>query len=86
MAETGILLDIGAFCFQLQNLESNVVWKVRKLKYSKNTDIVKLGIIRKKFVTMRLVRHWNRLHSEVVDAPSQEVFRAMLDKALSCLV
>ncbi|KFM13747.1 hypothetical protein AS27_14193, partial [Aptenodytes forsteri] len=42
--------------------------------------------IRKKFFTMRVVRHWNRLPSEVVDAPSLEVFKARLDRALSNLV
>ncbi|KFW60932.1 hypothetical protein AS28_11578, partial [Pygoscelis adeliae] len=42
--------------------------------------------IRKKFFTMRVVRHWNRLPREVVDAPSLEVFRARLDGALSNLV
>jgi len=26
--------------------------------------------IRKKFFTVRVVRHWHRLHREVVDAPS----------------
>ncbi|KFM07504.1 hypothetical protein AS27_14706, partial [Aptenodytes forsteri] len=40
--------------------------------------------IRKKFLTM--VRHWNRLPREVVDAPSLEVFKARLDGALSNLV
>ncbi|KFW73574.1 hypothetical protein AS28_12119, partial [Pygoscelis adeliae] len=41
---------------------------------------------RKKFFTMRVVRHWNRLPREVVDAPSLEVFKARLDGALSNLV
>jgi len=42
--------------------------------------------IRKKFFTMRVVKHWNRLPREVVDAPSLEVFKARLDGALSNLV
>ena len=35
---------------------------------------------------MRVVRHWNRLSGELVDAPSLEVFKARLDGALSNLV
>ncbi|KFW71265.1 hypothetical protein AS28_04657, partial [Pygoscelis adeliae] len=42
--------------------------------------------IRKKFFTVRVVRHWNRLSGEVVDAPSLEVFKARLDGALSHLI
>ncbi|KFQ96839.1 hypothetical protein Y956_11956, partial [Nipponia nippon] len=42
--------------------------------------------IRKKFFTMRVVWHWDRLPREVVDAPSLEVFKARLDGALSNLV
>ncbi|KFR17682.1 hypothetical protein N306_00634, partial [Opisthocomus hoazin] len=42
--------------------------------------------IRKKFFTMRFVRHWNRLPREAVDAPSLEVFGAGLDGALRNLV
>ncbi|KFR11894.1 hypothetical protein N306_12164, partial [Opisthocomus hoazin] len=42
--------------------------------------------IRKKFFTMRVVKHWNRLPREAVDAPSLEVFKARLDGALSNLV
>ena len=41
-------------------------------------DIFRLDI-RKKFLTMRLVRHWNRLPNEVVDVPSLEAFKARLD-------
>ena len=39
--------------------------------------------IRKKFFTMRVVRHWNRLPSKVVDAPSLEAFKASLNRTLS---
>ncbi|KFR00755.1 hypothetical protein N306_00331, partial [Opisthocomus hoazin] len=45
----------------------------------------RLGI-RKKFFTMRAVKHWNRLPREAVAAPSLEVFKARLDGALSSLV
>jgi len=39
--------------------------------------------IRKKFFTMRVVKHRNRLPRQVVDAPSLELFKARLDGALS---
>ncbi|KFZ54255.1 hypothetical protein N338_10299, partial [Podiceps cristatus] len=42
--------------------------------------------IRKKFFTMRVVKHWNGLPREVVDAPSLETFKTRLDGALSNLV
>jgi len=42
--------------------------------------------IRKKFFTKRVVRHWNSLPREVMDAPSLAMFKARLDGALSNLV
>ena len=33
-----------------------------------------------------MVKHWNRLPKEVVDAPSLEAFKARLDVALGSLV
>jgi len=41
--------------------------------------------IKKKFFTMSVVKHWNRLPREVVDAPSLETFKVRLDGALSKL-
>ena len=42
--------------------------------------------IRRKFFTQRVVRHWNRLPKEAVDAPSLQAFKARLDVALGSLV
>ncbi|KAK4826680.1 hypothetical protein QYF61_010689 [Mycteria americana] len=42
--------------------------------------------IRKKFITMRVVRHWKRLPRGVVNAPSLEVFKVRLDRALGNLI
>ncbi|GAB0208964.1 hypothetical protein GRJ2_003362100 [Grus japonensis] len=42
--------------------------------------------VRKKFFPVRVVRQWNRLPREVVEAPSLEVFKARLDEALGNVV
>ena len=42
--------------------------------------------IRKRFFTVRVVRHWNRLPREAVDARSLEAFKARLDVAVRNLV
>lgn len=39
-----------------------------------------------KLFAMRVVRHWNRLPTEVADAPSLEMFKVRLDKTLSNLI
>ncbi|KFR06289.1 hypothetical protein Y956_15646, partial [Nipponia nippon] len=42
--------------------------------------------IRKKFFTVRVVKHQNRLPREVVGAPSLGAFKVRLDGALSNLI
>ena len=42
--------------------------------------------IRKKSFTVRVMRHWNRLPSDVDDVPSLETFKARLDKVLGSLI
>ena len=39
--------------------------------------------MRKRFFTERVVKPWNRLPREVVDAPSLSVFKRHLDNALN---
>jgi len=39
-----------------------------------------------KSFTIGMVRHWNRLPREVVEAPSLEIFKVRLDQALSNLI
>ncbi|KFP17055.1 hypothetical protein Z169_06329, partial [Egretta garzetta] len=50
-----------------------------------NQGRFRLGM-RKKFFTMRVVKHWNGLPREGVEAPSLEAFKARLDGALSKLI
>ena len=42
--------------------------------------------IRKKSFTVRVVRRWNRLPRDVVDAPSLETLKVRLDNALISLI
>ncbi|KFW11828.1 hypothetical protein N326_05236, partial [Eurypyga helias] len=42
--------------------------------------------IRKQFFTEKVMKYWNRLPKEAVDAPSLAIFKARLDESLSNLV
>jgi len=57
-----------------------VIEQVEMVSSSKRLDI------RKRSFTVRVVRHWNRLPSDVVDASSLETLKVRLDKALSNLI
>jgi len=41
---------------------------------------------RRKVFPQRVVKHWNTLSKEVVDAPLLEAFKARLDRTLSSLI
>jgi len=41
---------------------------------------------RKNFFTLRVTEHWNILPREVVDSPSLEIFRTVLDEILCSLL
>jgi len=42
--------------------------------------------MRKNFFTLRVTEHWNRLHREVVESLSLEIFKTHLDKVLCSLL
>jgi len=42
--------------------------------------------IRKNVFTERVVKHWNRLLREMVESPSLEVFKKLIDTALRDMV
>ena len=42
--------------------------------------------IRKKFVMIRVVRHWHRSSRDVVAAPSLDIHKVRLGRALSNLI
>jgi len=91
------LRELGLFSLEKRRLQRHLLAAFQYLKgaYRKNGD--KLfsraccdrarsngrGNIRKKFFTIRVVKHQHMLPREVVDAPSLETFKARLDGALS---
>jgi len=42
--------------------------------------------MRKNFFTLRVTEYWNRLPREVVESPSLEIFKTLLDEVLCSLL
>jgi len=42
--------------------------------------------MRKNFFTLRVMEHWHRLPRKVVESPSLEIFKTLLDKFLCSLL
>ncbi|PKU28103.1 hypothetical protein llap_21592 [Limosa lapponica baueri] len=74
------LRELGLFSLEKRRLRGDLIAAFQYLKGAYRLDI------RKKFFTVRVVRHWNRFPREVVDAPSLEIFKMRLDGALSNVV
>ena len=64
----------------------NVAQKLYFLTSNRKDPEKKRLDVRGKFFTKRVVRCWNRLPREVVDAPSLGVLKASLDGAVGSLV
>ena len=82
-----MLLYLKGVC---RKAEEGLFIKACKNRMRKNGFKPEEGIFRlerkKKFFSVRVVRYWNRLPSEVVDAPSLEALKARLYGAVSNLV
>jgi len=92
------LRELGLFSLEKRRLRGHLIAAFQYLKGAYRKDgkiflsrpvVIGQGVTantRKKFFTMRVVKHWHRLPREVVDAPSLETFKARLDGALINLV
>jgi len=76
----------GAYRKDVDNLFSKACCdRTRSNGFKLKEGRFRLGI-RKKFFTMKVMKHWNGLPRETVEASSLETFKARLDGALSNLI
>jgi len=72
------------------NLPPETVLRNWKCSNRSNSSALKVNRfrldIRKKFVIVKMVRHWHRLHGEAVAAPFLEVSKGRLDGTLGSLI
>jgi len=59
--------------------------KTRGNRYKLQHERFYLNIV-KKFSTVRTINHWNNILRDVVECPSQEVFKTQLDRVLDNLI
>ncbi|KAK4831643.1 LOW QUALITY PROTEIN: hypothetical protein QYF61_018583 [Mycteria americana] len=81
------LRELGLFSLEKRRLQGDLTaaFQTRGNSFKLKEGRFRLGI-RKKFFMMRAVRHWHRLPREAAVAPSLEVFKVRLDRALSNLI
>ncbi|KAK4825166.1 LOW QUALITY PROTEIN: hypothetical protein QYF61_024555 [Mycteria americana] len=81
---------IALYSFLRREVEREVLisspWYPERRNGSKLHPSGRFGLdMRKHFFTERVVKHWNRLPGEVVNAPCLSVFKRRLDNALNTM-
>ncbi|KAK4824372.1 LOW QUALITY PROTEIN: hypothetical protein QYF61_014032 [Mycteria americana] len=78
------LRELGLFSLEKRKLQGDLfaAFRTRGNGFKLKEGRFRLDT-RKKFFTMRVAKHWNRLPREVVDAPSLETFKVRLETSPS---
>ena len=67
--------DLSSILPECRTPNNGIIFKLQKARFRLD--------IRKNFLTVRAVRQWNQLPSEVVGSPTLEAFKRQLDRHLS---